>query len=132
MAKAKKAKQLSFEVPNKVGLLAAISSAVAEAKVNISAICAYGMGKKAYFMVLTENSAKVKKVLGSLKTKVEEEDVVTVELPNKVGELGKVAKKIADAGVDILYLYGTAGAGKTSVCVLKTANDNKAIKAINK
>jgi hypothetical protein len=132
MAKAKKSKQLSFEVPNKVGLLAAISSAVAEAKVNISAICAYGMGKKAYFMVLTESSAKVKKVLGSLKTKVEEEDVVTVELPNKVGELGKVAKKIADAGVDILYLYGTAGAGKTSVCVLKTANDNKAIKAINK
>jgi hypothetical protein len=132
MAKAKKSKQLSFEVPNKVGLLAAISSAVAEAKVNISAICAYGMGKKAYFMVLTENSAKVKKVLGSLKTKVEEEDVVTVELPNKVGELGKVAKKIADAGVDILYLYGTAGTGKTSICVLKTANDNKAIKAINK
>ena len=132
MAKAKKSKQLSFEVPNKVGLLAAISSAVAEAKVNISAICAYGMGKKAYFMVLTESSAKVKKVLGSLKTKVEEEDVVTVELPNKVGELGKVAKKIADAGVDILYLYGTAGNGKTSICVFKTANDSKAIKAINK
>ena len=83
-------------------------------------------------MVLTENSAKAKKVLGSLKTKVEEEDVVTVELPNKVGELEKVAKKIADAGVDILYLYGTAGTGKTSICVFKTANDNKAIKAINK
>jgi hypothetical protein len=132
MAKAKKSKQLSFEMPNKVGLLAAVSSAVADAKVNITAICAYGMGKKAYFMILTESSAKVKKVLGSLKTKVEEEDVVTVELPNKPGELGKVAKKIADAGVDILYLYGTAGTGKTSICVFKTANDNTAIKAINK
>jgi hypothetical protein len=132
MAKAKKSKQLSFEMPNTVGLLAAISSAVADAKVNITAICAYGMGKKAYFMILTESSAKVKKVLGSLRTKVEEEDVVTVELPNKAGELGKVAKKIADAGVDILYLYGTAGTGKTSICVFKTANDNTAIKAVNK
>jgi hypothetical protein len=132
MARAKKSKQLSFEMPNKVGALAAVSSAVADAKVNISAVCAYGMGKKAYFMVLAENSAKVKKALGSLKTKVEEEDVVTVELSNKVGELEKVARKIADAGVDILYLYGTAGTGKTSICIFKTANDNKAIKAINK
>ena len=132
MAKAKKSKQLSFEVPNKVGLLAAISSAVADAKVNITAICAYGMGKKAYFMVVAENGAKAKKALCSLTVKVEEEDVVSVELSNRVGELQKVAKKIADAGIDILYLYGTAGTGKSSICVFKTENDNKAIKAINK
>lgn len=132
MVKAKKSKQLSFEMPNKIGALAAVNTVIADAKVNISAVCAYGMGKKAYFMVLAENNAKAKKALGSLKAKVEEEDVVTVELSNKVGELEKVAKKIADAGVDILYLYGTAGKGKTSICVFKTANDNKAIKAINK
>jgi hypothetical protein len=132
MAKAKKAKQLSFVMPNKVGLLAAISAAVADANVNITAICAYGMGKKAYVMLLTENNTKAKKALGSLKVKVEEEDVISVEMPHKVGELQKVAKRIADAGIDIIYMYGTAGAGKFSTCVLKTENDNKAIKAVNK
>jgi hypothetical protein len=132
MAKAKKLKQLSFVMPNKVGLLSEITTAVAGAHVNITAICAYGMGKKAYFMLLTESNAKAIKALGSFKTKVEEEDVVSVELPNKVGELQNVAQKIADAGIDIFYIYGTAGTGKSSICVLKTADDNKAIRVMNK
>jgi len=132
VAKAKKSKQLSFEMSNKVGLLSEITGIVANANVNITAVCAYGMGKKAYFMLLTENNAKAKKALGASGAKIEEEDVITVELPNKVGELHKVAKKIADAGVDINYMYGAAVAGKSSICIFKTANDNKAIKAINK
>ncbi len=132
MAKAKKSKQLSFIMPNRVGLLSDVSNAVVNIKVNITAICAYEMGKKAYFMLLTENNAKAKRALGSLKVKVEEEDIISVELPNKIGELQKVAKKIADAGIDIIYMYGTAGTAKSSICVFKTANDNKAIKIINK
>jgi len=132
MAKAKKSKQLSFEMSNKVGLLSEVTGAVTNANVNITAVCAYGMGKKAYFMLLTENNAKAKKALGSLKAKVEEEDVVTVELPNKIGEIQNIAKKIAEADIDIIYIYGTASTGKSSICVLKTANDNKAMRAINK
>lgn len=132
MAKAKKSKQLSFEMSNKVGLLSEVTGAVTNANVNITAVCAYGMGKKAYFMLLTENNAKAKKALGSLKAKVEEEDVVTVELPNKIGEIQKIAEKIAEADIDIIYMYGTASTGKSSICVLKTANDNKAMRAINK
>jgi len=132
MAKAKKVKQLSLTMPNKVGLLSEIGTALAGAKVNITAICAYGMENKAYFMLVTESNAKAKKALSPLKVKIEEEDVITVEMPNKVGELQKVAEKIADAGIDIYYMYGTVGTGKSSLCVFKTADDNKAIKVINK
>jgi hypothetical protein len=132
MAKAKKAKQLSLTMPNKVGLLSEVSAVIAGAKVNINAICAYEMEDKAYFMLITENNAKAKKVLSPLGAEIEEEDVISVDLPNKVGELQKVAKKIADAGIDINYLYGTVGTGKSSICVFKTADDSKAIKVINK
>jgi hypothetical protein len=45
--------------------------------------------------------------------------------------LQKVAKKIADAGVDIEYMYATTGGGKAT-CVFKTADDQKAIKIIRK
>jgi hypothetical protein len=58
--------------------------------------------------------------------------VVEVEMPNKPGELQKVAKKIAEAGIDIEYMYGTAGKGKTPTCVFKTPDDQKAIRVINK
>ena len=132
MAKAKKSKQLSFSMPNRVGLLSQISTAIAKAKVNIYAICAYGMEGKAYFMLITDSNAKAKKALGALGANVTEDDVISVELPNKAGELQKVAKKIADAGVDINYMYGTAGSGKTSLCVFSTADDKKAVKVINK
>lgn len=132
MAKAKKSKQLSLTMSNKVGLLSEIGTALAGAKVNITAICAYGMENKAYFMLVTESNAKAKKALSPLKVKIEEEDVITVEMPNKVGELQKVAEKIADAGIDIYYMYGTAGTGKSSICVFKTADDTKAIRVINK
>ena len=53
-------------------------------------------------------------------------------MTNTPGELQKVAKKIGDAGIDIEYMYATAGAGKTATCIFRTADDKKAIRAINK
>jgi len=133
MAKAKISKQLSFALANRVGLLSKISTALADAKVNINAICAYAMGKKAYFMLITDKNAQAKKALSKLKRNFEEEDVVSVEMPNRAGELQKIAKKIADAEIDIIYMYGTAaGAGKFSICVFKTIDDKKAVRVINK
>jgi len=132
MAKAKKAKQISLAMANKVGLLSEVTAAVAKAKVNITAICAYGMENNAYIMLTTESNAKAKKALTPLGVGIEEQDVIEVELLNKAGELQKVAKKIADAGIDIEYMYAAAGTGKTAICIFKTTDDPKAIKVINK
>ncbi len=130
MAKAKKVKQLSFIMPNRIGLLSELSMAISKEKVNINAICAYEMEDKAYFMMITDSNAKAKKALAPLGAWVQEEDVIAVEIPNKVGELQKVGKKIANAGIDIRYMYGTAGTGKSSICVFKTEDDKKAIRVI--
>lgn len=132
MAKARKVKQLSFSMTTRTGLLSEITSAVAGAKVNITAICAYEMDRKAYFMMATDSNAKSKRALGTLGIKPAEDEVVSVELPNKVGELDKVAQKIADAGVNIFYMYATAGSGRASTCVFSTADNAKVIRAINR
>lgn len=132
MAKATKTKQLSFTLPNRPGLLSEIASALAGAKVNIIAICAYEMGQTASFVMNVDSNTKAKKALAGIGADVKEEDVVVVEMPNKVGELEKVAKRIADAGINIEYVYGTTSTGKTSSCIFKTANNKKAIGVINK
>jgi hypothetical protein len=132
MAKAKKTKEISFTMPDKVGLLSEVTTAIAGARVNIAAICAYAMENSAYFMLTADSTAKAKKALAPLGVAIDERDVVEVEIPNKPGELQKVAKKIADAGIDIEYMYATAGKGKTATCVLKTADDQKAMRVINK
>ncbi len=132
MTRSRKVKEISFTMPNKVGLLSEVTTAVAGAKVNITAICAYAMENSAYFMLTVDSNARAKKALAPLSAAIEERDVVEVEMPNKPGELRKVAARIAGAGIDIKYMYGTAGKGKTATCVFKTADDQKTIKVIKK
>ena len=131
MAKAKKLKQLSFTMPKRAGLLSEVSAVVATAKVNFNSICAYEVEDKAYFMLTTDSNARSKKALAKLGIETKEDEVVAVEMPNKIGELQKVAKKIADAGININYVYGTTGIGKSSICVFKTSDNTKAIIVIN-
>ena len=132
MAKAKKVKQFSFALPNRVGLLAEVTTALVKGKVNVSAICAYEMENQGYFMLTADSPAKAKKALAGLEGEIREDDIVAVELPNKVGELQKVAQKLAESGINIDFVYGTTAAGKTSICLFKTADDSGAIKLINK
>lgn len=132
MARAKRVKQLSFTIPNKSGLLSEITSVVTAAKANINTICAYEQEDNAYFMLITDSNAKAKKLLDKLNIESTEDDVVIVEMPNKVGKLQEVAEKIAGAGININYMYGTTGTGRSSVCVFKTSDNKKAIRVINK
>jgi hypothetical protein len=132
MAKAIKVKQLLFSLPNNVGLLMEITGVLAKAKINVEAICAYAWEElDASFMMVTDNNTKAKKVLSKMGAKVELEEVLALEVPNKVGELNKATKKIAFAGIDIYYLYGSPAKGKMTL-ILKTENDKKAQKALAK
>lgn len=132
MAKAKKVKQLSITMKSRVGLLTEISSALSSAKVNITALCAWEMDNKAYFMIVSESQARAKKVLSKMKATISEEEAIAVELPNKVGALAQVSQKISDSSINIYYTYGTAGGGRSSICMFKTDDDKKAIRLINK
>jgi hypothetical protein len=131
MAKARKVKQLSFSLPNKIGLLAEVTGALAAVNVNIEAICAYERGY-GFFMMVTDNHTKAKNVITKMEGVVHLEDVIAVEVPNKVGELEKVTKKIAKAGIDTLFVYGSPSDGKKGILILKTANDRKAMGLLNR
>ena len=113
MAKAKKIRQLSFSLPNRIGLLSELTSFLTAARINIEAI------------------RKAKRLIAHMGADVETEDVIAVEMTNKVGQLQQVAKKISDAELDISYVYGSPVKGKMTL-ILKTADDNKALKVLNK
>ena len=130
MAKANKAKHLRFSLPSKIGLLSEVASFMTAAKINIEGIGAYVTGEQGVFMLITDNNAKAKKILSAMGAEIVTEDIITVEMPNRLGELQKIAKKISVAGIDITYLYGSPVKGKMTI-VLKTANDKKALKVLN-
>ena len=131
MANAIKLKQLSFTLPDKIGLLAEVTAFITAAKINIEAICAYGMGDEGYFMIITDNNTKAKKVIANMGAEVQTDDVIAVEVPNKMGQLQQVAKKISDAGIDISYIFGSPVKKKMTL-IIKTSNDKKALKALAK
>ena len=129
MTKAMKLKQISFTLPDKIGLLSEVAAFITAAKINIEAICAYGMGEEGRFMIITDNNAKAKKVLSQMGAEVKSEDVIAVEVPNKIGQLQQTARKISDAGIDIAYVYGSPVKQKMTL-IFKTADDKKALKAL--
>jgi hypothetical protein len=132
MATAAKAKQLSFEMPNQVGLMAEISAALGKSKINIISLFGIEVGDIAIIMLITSDNAAAKKLLKKMGADAGATDVVTIEMPNKPGEFSKVSDIIAQAGIDIFTVMGTAGSSKNSMVVLKTSDDKKVLKLINK
>lgn len=107
MTKCSKGKELIVTTEDKLGMLAEITSVITGQGVNISAICAYGMEGKAIFMMLTSDNQKAKIQAESKGWKVEESDVVVVEMPDKVGAVKEIADKLKAKNINLIYIYGT-------------------------
>ncbi len=131
MANAAKTRLLSFSTEDRPGLLAQITQALSKAKVNITALCAYKWDNTAYVDLSVDAPPAAKKELARMGFKVETEDVITAEIPNKVGELDKVTSALAAAGIDISYMYGTASSGRTSTALFSTSDNKAALKALS-
>jgi hypothetical protein len=129
MAKATKVKEIIASTPDKAGMLAQITSVVAGTGVNILAICAYAMDGKARFLMLTSDNGKAMAALKSKNIGVEESDVISVTLANKVGAAKELSEKLAKAGVDLNYIYGSTGNGSEAILVLSAKDANKALEA---
>lgn len=129
MAKVSKVKEIIATTPDKVGMLAEVTDAIASAGVNILAICAYAMEGHAKFMMLTSDNGKAMNALKMRKISAEEVDAISVSLSNKVGAAKELADKIAKAGIDISYCYGSTGNGSEALLVLATKDVNKALEA---
>ncbi len=59
-----------------------------------------------------------------------ETDVVILELANRPGALADAARRLADAGVNIEYSYGSAGAAHDGVLVMRVDDVEKAKAAL--
>lgn len=130
MAKASKVNQLIVETPDEVGMMAKVCSAIADEGVNIRAISAYAKEGKGYFMLLTDDNSKAEQALKSAGFGVSQEEAVAVELENEVGAAKKMAKKLADAGVNLKKCYGSTGNGTMALLVFNSSDNEKAIRTL--
>jgi hypothetical protein len=127
MSSARLTKHVVAKMPSRVGLLADVAETIHAAGVNIMAVMAYEMDGRGEFMFLTSDNAKAAEALGRLNAEVSEETVIAVEMPNEPGSLEDAARKMAEAGINVGYVYGTAARGDGSATVVfRTSDDEKA------
>ena len=99
-------KDLTIELDDKVGSVASAAEALGKAGVNIEGICGFVVGGKGVGHVLVADPAKARQALQTAGARVTgEQDVLVLDIEDKPGSLGKVTRKIADAGVNLNAVY---------------------------
>jgi len=132
MMKAQTGKAVEVTLPNEMGLLRAVTRAVAEKGVNILSAAAWTKGQEAVISLVTDDNLRAADALRAKGYAVREPEVVLVELAHKPGMLESLANKLWKAGVDIRHLNttGLAGQEKTLV-VLGTSDNQRAVVTLN-
>jgi hypothetical protein len=98
-------KELNIQFENRPGTLAKLCSALAGRKVNIVAFQAFTADRRSEVHLVVDNLASAKSVLDAEGLTHTENDVAQVTLPNRPGELARVAGRLGEANININYAY---------------------------
>jgi hypothetical protein len=103
-------KDLTITLEDRPGRLADLGEATGGAGINIEGLCATTGGDGAEVHVLVDDPAAAREALSAAGINVESEsDVLVIDVEDRPGTLGEVARPIADAGVNITVAYSTFG-----------------------
>jgi hypothetical protein len=124
--------QYSVFLVNKPGVLAQVTSALADEKINIVAMTLVDSQEHGVLRFVTNDGDQVHKVLAKLNLPTTETEVLCVELPNRPGALAGVAGLLGKNHININYAYVTSGSpGGRTTGVFKVADLNKAMKLLD-
>ncbi|MCK9615435.1 MAG: hypothetical protein M0R48_08025 [Candidatus Omnitrophica bacterium] len=127
--KAVKGEELILTCDNKVGKLEELTTLLKEKNINLRGISAFVYDSKAAFRLITSDNIKAKEVIkkiGSLEMK----EVIIVDVPDEVGQLNLIAKKLKDANIDLTHIYGTTSKPHESAIIVFASSDNNKALAI--
>jgi hypothetical protein len=101
--------ELTLRLQNSPGALARVCQAVAEEHVNIVAI---NLASPIIVRLVVDNPTHAAGVLRERSYHVEEREVIYTTAPNDPGALLRVTRLIAEAGINMEYMYATAIEGQ--------------------
>jgi hypothetical protein len=122
--------EITVIAANKVGTLADVCELLGGSGVNIESFTGYGVGDTGVIRFVTKDANSAKKVLERAGFRVSVGEVVVVELSDKPGELGKLARKLARKGVNIESIYLLSKGGGFGDVAIKTDDPAAAEKAL--
>ena len=104
------AKDLTVILENRPGTLADLGEALGKAGINIEGMCGFPCEGQGVMHLLVEDTAGVSSALEGIGITVAgERDVLILEVEDRPGAFGDMARKIADAGVNVDLGYLATG-----------------------
>jgi hypothetical protein len=125
-----RAKALKVRVTDRPGVLGEITSALGAKGINVLAVHGYTEDGKGVVCVVVDKLAAATKALAGRGMQPEEEELVEVQLLDKPGTMGEVAKTIGDAGINIKYVFVGTARGRKVTVYLAVSDVPAALKAL--
>ncbi len=124
-------KQLSVFVENKPGKLLEAVKALADANINLRAMSIADTKDFGILRLIVSDIPKAKEIL-SEEMLVTVTDVVAVEMKDEAGSLFSILSALADANINIEYMYAfTASTGSGAYVVFRVDDNAAAENALN-
>jgi hypothetical protein len=103
-------KDFTIQLTHRPGELADVANALSLKGVNIKSLAAMNLGNQASMRFIPDDVDAARNALRDRNIRFEENEVVSVLLENKAGELTGVASKLSEAGLNLeaIYLVGVA------------------------
>jgi hypothetical protein len=113
---AKPTSQFSIFLVNKPGVLAQLTKALADAKVNIVAMTLVDSQEHGVLRLVVENAGAARAELKSLNLPMTETEVLCLDMNNRPGALADIAALLGKNHININYAYVSSGApgGRTT------------------
>jgi hypothetical protein len=124
--------QITVTAQSRPGILAKVARALADAGVNITAMCASESTGRAKLRLVVSDPARARKALADARIRCSEEPALLLSVEDRPGTLATLASRLAAARINIKCAYATtviAGGGPCHV-VVAVANADKAEKAL--
>jgi hypothetical protein len=86
-------------------MLASLTETLGEAGVNIEALAAFGIDGEGIIRLIVDDAVAARRALAAAGLSAQEHEVLTTYLPHQPGQLAKLARRLADADINIDALY---------------------------
>ena len=99
------ATEFTVTLEHRPGQLASLSKSLGEAEVNIRALSGMVCDGKGILKLLTSDETSTRGKLEELRIPFEEQEILTVTMPDRPGQLGDFAEMLGEADVNIETIF---------------------------
>ena len=126
-----KLKQIAISIENSPGRLLEVTSALADAGINLRALNLVDSGAFGQLRLLVSDVPAARRILMKKFMPASVDEVVAAEIEDTPGSLAKVLKAILEARINVLYTYSFMNSSKgKAVLIFRFSDNDKAIEVL--